>query len=877
MNRNLSAVTRCWLVFTVLALTPGVGPAADELDRLPIGVQPDGRIVVPTNQILTPAGRQIPFPGRPVDLAFADDGRTLVVKNRRDLVFIDVPSLGIKQVLELPKKEDPRPGFGVVGLVVQDERVYAGDAQGQVRVAKRMSDGNYEWAASIKVPRPRLGGLPNPAGIAPDSTDLFWVASTRANSILQINARTYVVEQEIEVGVCPYAICRAAPDRYYISNWGGDPPGRGEPQDLSSGSPIRVDPKTGIASSGTISVLERMGAPSDGIAAKWRQRKTIHVGLHPSGMALSPKHRFLYVANANSDTISVIDTKTDEVVESISCRPVSRLPFGSGANAVAVSPNGAMLYAANGTNNCVAVIRLGAASSEDQALSKPAQSRMEGLIPTGWYPGAILASRDGKTLVVANVKGHGALSQPRAVVRGKNSHDHLGTVSVIEVPDGAQLERYTRQVNENNRLSYSLAGLDKPRLDAKPVCVPARHGEPSVFEHVIYIIKENRTYDQVFGDVKEGNGDPNLVMFGEGVTPNHHALARQFTLFDNFYCSGVLSADGHQWVNEAYVTDYLEKSFGGFTRSYPDDGSDPLAYASSGFLWDNALAHKKTFRNYGEFVNPEYVPEGTTWSDIYRDFKSGANRINFNVRANLPTLAPYTHPRYPWFPLLAPDIYRAKVFIEELRTYERKGTLPNLIYATLPCNHTAGTRPTFPTPRSMVADNDLALGQIVEAVTHSRFWPKTCILVVEDDPQNGFDHVDGHRTVALAISPYTRRRFVDHTCYNQTGMVKTIELMLGLPPMNQLDLSATAMRNCFQEQPDLSGYTCLPNRIPLDEMNPPVRVLRGQALHWAKKSLALDLDEGDQADEDTLNRILWHATRGEVAPYPEQFVNRRAD
>jgi hypothetical protein len=240
----------------------------------------------------------------------------------------------------------------------------------------------------------------------------------------------------------------------------------------------------------------------------------------------------------------------------------------------------------------------------------------------------------------------------------------------------------------------------------------------------------------------------------------------------------------------------------------------------------------------------------------------------------LATLAPYTHPRYPWFPLLAPDVYRAKLFMDELKAYEQKGTLPNLIYLTLPCNHTAGTRPGFPTPRAMVADNDLALGQIVAAVTHSKFWPKTCIFVVEDDPQNGFDHVDGHRTVALVISPYTRRGYVDHTSYNQTGMVKTIELMLGLPPMNQMDLSATPMRNCFQEEANLSPYASVANRIPLDEMNPAVKALRGQALHWAKKSLELDLDEGDQADEDTLNRILWHASRGDSVPYPERHVGK---
>ena len=405
--------------------------------------------------------------------------------------------------------------------------------------------------------------------------------------------------------------------------------------------------------------------------------------------------------------------------------------------------------------------------------------------------------------------------------------------------------------------------------------MPERHGEPSVFEHVLYIIKENRTYDQVFGDIKEGNGDPNLVMFGERVTPNHHALARQFTLFDNFYCSGVLSADGHSWVNTAYVTDYLERSFGGFTRSYPYEGSDPLAFAPTGSLWDNALLHKKTFRNYGEHCKTTYIPAKAMWSDIYADYKDGTRQVKIDVRPNMASLIPYSHPNFPGFPLKTPDVYRAKMFLAEFQTFEKKGDLPNLTHIFLPCDHTNGTVPESPTPRAMVADNDLAVGQIVEAVSKSKFWPKTCIFLVEDDPQGGFDHVDGHRTVTLVLSPYTKHKYVDSTNYNQTGMVKTIELILGLPPMNQLDLSATPMRNCFQGQPDLTPYTCLPNTIALDEMNPPLKKLTAKALFWAKKSMELNLEEEDQAEEDTFNRILWHATRGET-PYPAAFVGLRS-
>ncbi len=852
---------RLLTVLSACALVPGA--LADDRERFFVGKQKDGRIVVPTNQVLRPAGTQVAFPGRPVDLALAEDGRVLVIKNMRDLLFLDVAAAKIVQKLPLP-----RGGLSVVGLLARGDRVFVSDSLNAVHVARRQADGKYAWDRPLPVLAPKAGAA-HPAGMAFRGKDELWVATTRGNSVQRLSLRTGKVEQTVPVGVAPFAVVFPGADKGYVSNWGGDPPREGEPKSTTSGTPIRVDPRTRIANRGSVSVLARDGGA-------WKQTKTIRVGLRPSGLALSPDRRWLYVANAGSDTVSVLDTRRDEVVETISCRPEARLPFGSGCNALAVSTDGKTLFVANGTNNCLAVVRLGQRGADGKFLRGEGPARVLGLVPTGWYPGAVLLSIDGKKLFVANVKGHGSLSQPRPAEKGKSSHDHLGTVSILDVPDARALARYTREVNENNRLAYSLAGLEKARPGVKAVPVPARHGEPSVFKHVIYVIKENRTYDQVFGDLKEGNGDPKLCIFGQKVTPNAHALARQFTLFDNFYCSGVLSADGHSWANAAYVTDYLERAFGGFTRSYPYDGGDALAFPATGFLWDNALAHKKTFRNYGEFVaSASYAPKGTTWRDFYDDYKNKTRKVKVKTRVTFDSLAPHTHPTYPHFPLLAPDVYRAQLFLDEFRQFEKKGALPNLIYLALPCDHTNGLRPGFPTPRAMVADNDLALGQIVEAVSRSRFWKETCIFVVEDDPQDGFDHVDAHRTVALVISPYTRRKFVDSTCYNQTGMVKTMELLLGLPPMNQLDLSATAMRRCFQDAPDLTPYRCLPNQIDLDEMNKPLKALKGRALHWAKKSLELNLDEADAADEDTLNRILWFSARGD-APYPEKKnPNRR--
>jgi YVTN family beta-propeller protein len=860
-----------------LLVLPLISPA-DERDRLKVGLQPDGRIVVPTNQVLQPAGKQVTFPGRPVDLLLIEDGKTLVAKNMKNLVFIDAATGAVKQTLALTTAKGLSGAFSAVGLVAAGDRILATDSQSHVRVARKTGDA-YAWTDALALKGPTgVTGAAYPTGMALQGDSHVWVCANRGNELKLMNLTSGEVEARVPVGVAPYMPVVVA-EKVYVSNWGGDRSAKDEWPLKTSQTPVRTDPRTSVANHGSVSVVTKT---ADG----WKQTKSIAVGGHPSGMAASPKGKFLYVANANSDTVSVIDTTSDAVVETINCKPDAKLPFGSGSNAVAASPDGRTLYAANGTGNCVAVIRLGGFAATEAGGGAAEVSSVIGMIPTGWYPGAVKLSADGKQLFVANVKGHGSL-QPRKVdpkpkkdkdagegddpaapqKSGHNSHDHLGSVSIIDLPDENGLRKSTETVNANNRLGYSLAGLEKPRSDAKPVPIPERHGEPSVFEHVIYVIKENRTYDQVLGDMKEGNGSKDLCVFGEEVTPNHHKLARDFVLLDNFYCSGVLSADGHSWTNAAYVTDYLEKQFGQFVRSYPYEGSDPLAFPTTGFLWDNTLARQKSFRNFGEFVKSSYAPKDAKWTDLYADLINGTNKVKVTATPNLRSLDKYSHPNYPGFPLVTPDIYRARLFLDELKEYEKKGMFPNLVYLFLPCDHTNGTRPSSPTPRAMVADNDLALGMVVEAVSKSKFWPKTCIVVTEDDPQNGFDHVDGHRTVGLVVSPYTKRKAVDSTNYNQTGMVKTIELILGLPPMTQLDLSATPMRGCFTDTPDLTPYRLVWNKIPVDEMNKPAKELKGKALEFAKKSMELDFDEEDKADEDTLNRILWFAMKGDK-PYP---------
>jgi len=823
-----------------------------ERELLQVGRQVDGSVFVPTEQLIRPAGRQIEFPGRPTDLLLLPDGRTLAVADRNQLRLIDVVAG------ELVQSVAADGGHSFCGLVAtRDGRsVYTTTAKSVVQ--HWLIDANGTLTRGQPLPLP--GTRPVGAGLALSADEqTLYVAASRSNTVVAIPLQGGEVT-ETPVGMAPFMLRRVG-NKLYVSNWGGRRPNEGERTAASSGSQVLVDERT-IGSSGTVSVIDLTA----------RQVVTeIEVGLLPSGLAVSPDGRRVYVANANSDTVSAIDTATDRVVETISVKPSAALPFGSAANALAVSPDGATLYVANGTNNAVAVVRLrqvasGAGPGRDA-------SALLGTIPAGWFPGALVASPDGRQLYVANTKGIGS----RAKADRHNSHDHQGSVSLVDLPDAATLADWTAQTAVNNKLAAATRALEPPRRDVPPRALPERHGEPSLIRHVVYIIRENRTYDQVLGDLPQGNGDPALVHFGRDVTPNGHKLAETFTLLDNFYCSGVLSADGHQWTDEAYVTGYLEKMFGGFTRSYPYEGDDALAGSPGGYIWDNVLAHGKRFRSYGEMVQARVSAKAAgarpTFKAIYDDFIADRKLDDYEVRATAQIAAVQANlcETTIGFPSTVPDIYRAHEFIKELRQFEAAGAMPEFCIMLLPNDHTAGTRPGMPTPRASVADNDLALGQIVDALSHSRFWPTTAIFVCQDDPQAGVDHVDGHRSPAFVISPYTPRGKVDSRAYTQVGMLKTIELLLGLPPMNQLDLAAEPMSGCFQDEPDLTPYTAVPNIIPLDELNPQLTALSGEARRWAVASMEEPLNEIDEADEDTLNRILWHAVKGDGVPYPSRY------
>jgi YVTN family beta-propeller protein len=557
----------------------------------------------------------------------------------------------------------------------------------------------------------------------------------------------------------------------------------------------------------------------------------IATGLHPTQIIRNSKGDRYFVANANSDSVSVIDSTTGKVVRTLSVRPDAGLPFGSIPDALALSRDEKTLYVANAGNNAVAVV--------DLASVKPT---ITGYIPTGWFPGGLLSLND--TLYIANTKS--------------------GSITRLQQPSSDELKGFTTQVLADEQVPQDLREMQISQAKVPPVPVPQHVGEPSVFKHVVYILKENKTYDQVLGDIGKGNSDPKLCTYGRTITPNHHALANDFVLLDNYYCNSVNSSDGHQWATQGIIGEYFEKG----SRTY-DFGTDALCYASSDFIWDSCLLHGLSIRNYGEFDFPTVTSKSKTWFEIYRDWDAG--KVTFKQSVEFNTLKDYTCKAYPGWNLDIPDVCRTKVFLKEFAAYEKEGRLPDFMLVYLPQDHTSGRGEKVPTPRGMVADNDLATGQVVEAISKSRFWKDTCIFINEDDPQSGYDHVDGHRSLCLIASPYTKRGSVISHFYNQSSVLHTMTRMLGLPPLNQACANSPTMEDCFVSAPDLRPYECQSNTIALDEHNPPKQAMSAPERELADAVDKMDFSRPDRANEDTLNRLIWISS-GRTEPYPTAFA-----
>jgi YVTN family beta-propeller protein len=814
-----------------------------------IGVQPDGRILVPNGQLLSPAGSHIEVNDRPLGMVLSPSHRTLAVVtgsnfNSRALHLIDVESSTLKQTISIANS------FAGVAFSPAGNRIFVGGgASNDVKLFAAAPDGSFAAAGSI----PIAGAAPSGLSLTPDGARLY-VALNMTHEVAVIDTATNAVVRRVPVGIYPYTTVMSADGaKAYVSNWGGKVP---DVNDFTDGMfPVVVDRRTGIPVSGTVSVIETAGNTVI---------KTIDVGLHPTGLALSPAGDRLYVTNANSDTVSVISTATDTVVKTLHVGGADRgreALLGSSPNAVTVSPNGRTLYVANASQNAVAVVDVEARGDDS----------VTGLIPTGWYPTAVALDATGDRLFIASGYGFGSIA-PVPAGQGRSYQDRVGVVSILDVPDRQQLSRFTNQVRDNNNVLPQTDDLgsshgpddndhDNGRHGRSRDPIPMHHGDGSPIKHVFYIIKENRTYDQVFGDVPQGNGDTSLVEFGRDVTPNHHALAEQFALLDNYYGPGDQSALGHRWVLQAYPSTWVHKYGNG------RNNQSPMLLGPTDAIYDSAKARGLRVRAYGERGANTITPANATWTDIYKDWKNGTSNVNIDARAIIVGLRDVYHPKYPAAESRVPDQYRADIFLKEFAEFEKNGTLPNLVLILLYDDHTEGTSPGFPTPRATVADNDLALGRIVEAVSKSRYWSESAIFVTEDDSQDGLDHVDGHRTVGLAISPYVRHGIIESNFYTIVNMYRTIEQILGLSPRNQFDLAAEPMFTTFTSKPDLTPYTAIPNRIPLDEMNPGLGGLNGLQRELAAFSMTIDSSEPDSAPAEMLNRAIWHSVKGFDTPY----------
>src|SRR5712692_558372 len=626
-----------------------------------------------------------------------------------------------------------------------------------------------------------------PAGLALlPRQGLVAVVGNLSDSVYFIDTATLERRGSVAVGHRPYTAV-ASGSNLYISDWGDS----------------------------TVSVVDLSTSPPV-------RRNALFVGPHPSALVVRGSELLVALAGANG--VARVDLETGQVREQLTVALAPHAPPGSDPNALALSPDGRTLYVAMAGSNAVAVVRLGAKAM-----------RVAGLIPAGWYPSALAASADGRTLYVANGKGNGSGANPDGTYIGNVIS---GSVSIIPVPDSAGLRRYTAQV-------YALSPFSNARLG--PAVRPSNR--PPELKHVVYIIRENRTYDQVFGDVARGNGDARLAIFDNAVTPNAHAIAARWVLFDNFYVNGEVSADGHEWTDRAFAGDYNEKTWPqnySQRRVWDFRNGEDLVNPRGAYLWDAARLQGLWVVNFGENTVTELdAPDAAT-----------------NIRTDIPGLKAITVSNYPGFVLDIPDTTRARIFADSVGSWDEHGRFPDLVILWLPRDHTRGRRAGEPTPRAMVADNDLALGRMVERLSQSPAWTSLAVFALEDDAQNGPDHVDAHRSVLLVASPYARRGVVDSTFYTTSSVVRTIEEILHLAPLSQYDAAATPLWNAFTSRPAAAPFAHLPSTWPLDERNPSA---------FRSHIPDRDLARADAADEAELNREIWESVRpGRPMPAPRR-------
>ena len=813
--------------------TPTPTPTPTRTATLP-GLQRDGSVLLPNQWSLRPVGKQLPLGDFPVNVALHPEGIfAAVLHNGWGQHEVRIVEVKTGQTLSQVALQE---SFYGLAWSSDGKKLYASGAGQEVIHAFDFNAGYL--SAHRQFPLRAVGEQGVPSGLAPSADGLaLYVAESWGQRVEKISTLDGHFLWQRSLGAAEGsatmdhegARLKAASDaaapfpytclpdekngRLYVSLW-------------AQSTVLVLDPKTGAD------------------LARWP------VGSHPCEMVLGRDGR-LYVAESNLNSVSVIDTASGRVTEILTASLYPDSPAGSMPNSLALSPDGELLFVANANNNNVAVFD----------IEQVGKARSLGFIPVGWFPTSVRVTRDGKTLVVANGKGFSSAANPRGPFPGttapRNLQEYIGglfpgTLSLIDLP----LEKNRpQQFGQWSKTAFSCSPLDatasvrglQERAPGNPI--PAKIGETSPLKNVIYIVRENRTYDQVFGDIPEGNGDPRLCLFPAQVTPNAHALAREFVLLDNFYADGEVSADGHEWTMGAHATDFVEKmwpfSYGHNANqkyNYPAEGHYPVAFPANGYLWNRAAEAGVTYRSYGEFCDTPH-------------------RGPILSAASLPILVGHIDPYYNAWDLNYPDVKRAERFASELRRYEAEGGMPRLQVLRLGADHTLGARVGARTPTAMIADNDRALGLIVEAVSHSKFWSDTVIFVLEDDAQNGPDHVDAHRMPALAISSWTKRRSVDSKLYSTTSMLRTIELILGLQPMSQFDAAALPLWASFGDAPDLTPFKARPAQVDLEAVN-------GKLAWGARASQQMDFSAPDKADDITLNEILWRSVKGEHTAMP---------
>jgi YVTN family beta-propeller protein len=921
-TRNKSRINRLRPLAGVLAAglsLPGLAAAQSKpYPTYVAGPQPNGSFVVGDGQVLTPAGIQVDLGNRVRAKAIALNPRlrthtaAVLTMGASEAVEIFDTNTGVVLQDYIALGQDSSGSYSGIAYSADGNYLVFSQDSSNVAIAKVSAEGLLEDDAQVSVPPNNafISCFPNspigdygrpcgtfystgtsyPGGVALSKDGKSAYALLNQNDTLtKIDLAAKKQVNEIRVGNAPHSIVISRDGTTaYISNEGGRAALAEDFTIYSAGTEIVADPVVGASITGTVSVVD---------LATMKVTATISTGLHPTGMALYGDN--LLVTNTYSDTISVIDTATNTVRRTINLGLPIGVPgagpaYGAAPNSIAIDGKTGIAYVALYNANAIAVVD----------ITKGATNPVLGMIPVAYAPCSVVIDEVKNELLVANDKGIGTRYsfETDYGVTSYNTHQDNGTVSIVPVPDSATLATMTSQVWQNNHwdLTQNIKSASGGSPHAKPVAIPAKIGDPSLIKHVFLIIRENRTYDQVLGDVAAGNGDPNLAVFGGKDTPNAHHLLKRFPLFDNFYDPSRQSADGHQWITQAMALYSDDIQSPDWNRSYPGgNAGDALAYQNKGFLFSEAAAAGLPVKIYGEYVENDFFlqPNGSTnepsWREFYTDaqnFEAGKEKTLFyqnTVQAESSVPAVYQHliKNFPQFDLNIPDQFRVDLWLQDFRNDLKTGTVPALSILWIMDDHTGGP----PTPDAEQADNDLAIGRIIDYISHSNVWSTSAIFMEEDDAQNGVDHVDGHRSPGYIVSPYAIQGGpTDHTYYTQVSMTRTIEQILGLPTMNQYDLVASPMRTAFVKGTPPAGnfkpWTHVPNQVPLDEgvtanAAPAKEGARIKALReaWLQKKAQIfagKLNKPDAEDPDTVNHFNWYMSTGFTRPYPGEKTVR---